>query len=141
MLWQKKYETGNKRVDDEHKQIFALVQRVIDATFEDKDEKIDTIINFLADYTVKHFEHEEDLMDESKYPDTSVHKKQHVDFLNDVTVLKKKILLERDSAASNIAINKAIVGWLTNHVLGSDMIMAAYYRKWSETDKLRRRDF
>jgi len=132
MLWQEKYETGNKQVDDEHKEIFNLVQKVIDAAFEDRGEKVETIIDFLANYTIKHFEHEERLMLESNYPNLYAHKKQHSDFLDEVKKLKAKVTLENDSAANNVAINKVIVNWLTNHVLGSDMVMAEYYRKRAE---------
>jgi len=132
MLWQEKYETGNKQVDNEHKEIFNLVQKVIDAAFENRGEKIETIIDFLANYTIKHFKHEERLMLESNYPNLHVHKKQHSDFLDEVVKLKDKVALEKDSAANNVAINKVIVNWLTSHVLGSDMVMAEYYRKWAE---------
>jgi len=132
MLWQEKYETGNTQVDEEHKEIFKLVQKVIDATFEDRGKKIETIIDFLAGYTIKHFEHEERLMLESSYPDINIHKKQHADFLDEVVKLKAKVALENNSAANNVAINKVIVNWLTSHVLGSDMVMAAHYRKWAE---------
>ncbi|MCL2616382.1 MAG: bacteriohemerythrin [Defluviitaleaceae bacterium] len=132
MLWNKKYETGNQQVDDEHKEIFNLVQKVLNATFESRGEKVGTIIDFLANYTIQHFEHEELLMDESDYPDTRAHKKQHSDFLEEVGKLKKKVEKEMDSAVINITINKTVVGWLTNHVLGSDISMAAHYRKWAE---------
>jgi len=130
MLWQEKYETGNRQVDEEHKEIFSLVQKVIDASFENRGEKIGTIIDFLANYTIQHFENEEKLMAESGYPGTQAHKKQHSDFLEEVVKLKNKIDAENNSAENNIAINKVIVGWLTSHVLGSDMVMAEYYRKW-----------
>jgi len=48
-----------------HRQIFDLVQKVLDATFENRRDKMDTIMDFLVNYTVKHFENEECLMEES----------------------------------------------------------------------------
>ena len=132
MLWSEKYETGNKVVDSEHRQIFDLVQKVLDASFENRRDKFDTIIDFLVNYTVKHFENEERLMEESNYPNTDIHKKQHSDFLAEVGKLKEQIAIETDGVINNLIINKTVVGWLIDHVLGSDMVMAKHYRKWGE---------
>ena len=133
MVWHEKYETGNRVVDDEHKEIFRLVQRVIDAAFDNREEKIETTIDFLANYTVNHFKHEEELMDESDYPETDIHKKQHSDFVQQVVSLRERVKNETDSAKSNIDINNVIVNWLTDHVLGSDKLMASHYRNWSKS--------
>ena len=132
MLWNDKYATGNTQVDDEHKQIFDLVQNVLDANFSDRSQKIETVIDFLGDYTIKHFEHEERLMDESGYPGIEIHRQQHRDFLSDFVKLRDHILQSDDYTTNNITINKAVVGWLTNHVMGSDMAMADHYRRWSK---------
>jgi len=135
MLWSEKYETGNKVVDSEHRQIFDLVQKVLDATFENRRDKMDTVMDFLVNYTVSHFENEERLMEESNYPDIAVHKKQHADFLAEVGKLKEQIAIEENHVKNNLIINKTVVGWLTNHVLGSDMLIAKYYRKWENVYK------
>jgi len=132
MVWDKSYETGNVEVDNEHKQLFTLVQRVIDAAFTNREEKIETTMNFLADYTVKHFAHEERLMDESSYPKTDEHKAQHKNFLNDVGEMWKRIKVENDTLKSSLDINRVVVDWLIEHVLGSDKMLADHYRKWAE---------
>ena len=132
MVWNKSYETGNVEVDNEHKQLFALVQKVIDAAFTNREEKIETTMNFLADYTIKHFAHEERLMDESSYPESDMHKTQHKNFLTAFVALKERITGETDTLKSSLDINKVIVDWLTEHVLGSDRLLANHYRKWDE---------
>ena len=131
MLWHTKYETGNEQVDNEHKEIFKLAQKVIDAAFENKEEEIETTVNFLANYTVSHFKHEEQLMKESAYPEKDIHKKQHSDFVQDVTALIERVVNEPDSKKNSVDINNVIVNWLTEHVLGSDKLMATHYREWS----------
>jgi len=130
MLWNEKYETGNTVVDEQHKEIFHLVQRVIDANFESRHEKVNEILNFLAEYTVQHFLDEEKIMLESGYPNFNEHKKQHTDFLEKVTKLIKTVSGSTDSIENSIVLNKVIVDWLSNHVLGSDMSIAEHYRKW-----------
>ena len=131
MLWNKNYETGNTQVDNEHKEIFKLVQNVIDTTYDATDEKTETSIDFLAEYTVNHFKNEENLMSESSYPDMPIHKKQHDDFVGEVVALRERVKGESDNLKRNADIKKIIVNWLTDHVLGSDKVMANYYRKWS----------
>ena len=131
MIWHKNYETGNIQVDDEHKEIFKLVQNVVDAAVDSGEEKVKTTIDFLANYTVNHFKNEETLMEESSYPDMPVHKKQHDDFVVEVLALREKVINGSDSSISDVDIKKVIVNWLTDHVLGSDKVMADYYRKWS----------
>ncbi|MCL2357169.1 MAG: hemerythrin family protein [Defluviitaleaceae bacterium] len=124
MIWDKKYETGNSQVDSEHKEIFRLVQQVCD---EGAGEAVNSTINFLTGYTLSHFKHEERLMEESNYPAVSVHKKQHEDFVKEVLALKERVANETDPFKNNADIKKVIVNWLTDHVLGSDKLMANHY--------------
>ena len=131
MIWNAKYETGNTQVDDEHKEIFKLVGDVMDANLTSHETKIESTMDFLANYTVNHFKHEENLMEESNYPDMPIHKKQHDDFVIEVLALRERVKNESDSSKSNSDIKKVVINWLTDHVLGSDKVMADYYRKWS----------
>ena len=131
MLWTKSYETGNLTVDSQHKEIFRLVQQVIDLEFSTRKEKIHTAIDFLTSYTVRHFASEEKLMEESNYPKTAEHKKQHSDFAREVLAFKDKVVAEGDTLNISLQVNEIIVDWLTEHVLGSDRELADHYRIWS----------
>ena len=135
MVWSEKYETGNEQVDNDHKEIFRLVQDVIDATFDNREQQIEITMDFLANYTLKHFQTEEALMEECGYPDITVHKKQHSDFVARFLELKDKIKDETDSLTSSLAVNNVIVNWLIDHVLDSDTIMAEFYKNWNNVYK------
>ena len=130
MIWSAKYETGNTQVDEEHKEIFRLVQKVMDVTTDNPQDANDTMA-FLAGYTVDHFKHEERLMEESSYPAISIHKKQHSDFVEQVVAMIERVKNETDGEKNLTDIKKVVVNWLTDHVLGSDKVMADHYRKWS----------
>jgi hemerythrin-like metal-binding protein len=132
MEWSREYETGNAQVDTEHKQIFVLVQNVMDAAMGTGDADVKSTIDFLAGYTVDHFAHEERLMEESGYPKYAVHKKKHDDFVQEVLALRERVLNETDNEANLLDITTVVVSWLTDHVLGSDMTMAHHYRDWSD---------
>ena len=131
MMWEAKYETGNTQVDNEHKEIFKLVQKLIEVKVENEAENVTATIDFLANYTINHFNHEEELMKESSYPAIDIHKKQHGDFLSQVVALRARVIEEADIEVSIIDIKKVIINWLIDHVLGSDKIMANHYRNWS----------
>ena len=141
-LWNNSYETGNEIVDNDHKEIFALVEKVLSSSFTSRREKVATAVDFLANYTVSHFQNEEKLMDESDYPLTAEHKKQHADFLEVAMSLKQQFSDEGFSIGEltddtdilhfSLEINKTVVGWLTEHVIGSDRNLANHYRLWLE---------
>jgi len=149
-LWNSTYETGNATVDNDHKEIFALVEQVLQTSFKSRKEKIKTAIDFLANYTVRHFGNEERLMDESAFPHAEMHKKQHADFLTVVTKLVEKfegngyaLGATEDVSDSTVLhlsleINKVVVGWLTNHIMSSDRALADHYRLWADKKSVKR---
>jgi hemerythrin len=125
MLWNTTYETGNAQVDSEHKEIFKMVETVLDASVSNNASKVEETVDFLANYTVNHFKNEELLMEESNYPSMSVHKKQHDDFVATVLELRANL---KDLTRQDI--ERVVVNWLTDHVLGSDKLMANHYRNF-----------
>jgi hemerythrin len=142
-LWNGSYETGNELVDTDHKEIFGLVEQVLSSSYISRKEKVQAAIEFLANYVVKHFANEERLMDESAYPGSEAHKKEHRDFLGVATDLKERFdndgyALGQDTSEGTVLhlsmeINKTVVSWLTKHVMGSDKALAAHYRKWQNS--------
>ena len=131
MLWNSNYEIGNALVDSEHKEIFGMVDKLLADDFTGRPDKIKSTIDFLAGYVVRHFDHEEQLMDESGYPDMGSHAAQHRDFVKTVGDLAERIEGNLDSIDLSLEVNKVIVDWLAEHVMGSDKAMINYYRAWS----------
>ena len=132
MLWRKSYETGNTQVDDEHKEIFRMVESLVLNFDTTPTSEIEKTITFLAEYTVDHFVHEEALMEESSYPGFDEHKKQHSDFVQEVVKLQERVNNRMNEALNSIDVKIVIASWLVDHVLGSDKTMAQYYRKYVE---------
>ncbi|MCL2216381.1 MAG: hemerythrin family protein [Defluviitaleaceae bacterium] len=142
-LWDIAFETGNELVDTDHKEIFELVEQLLTSSVTSPKEKVKTAIEFLANYVVRHFANEERLMDESDYPRSVLHKKEHSDFLVVATGLHEKFTndgytlgeSENDDLHLSKDIKKTVVGWLTNHVMGSDRDLADHYRQWVEKNQ------
>jgi len=135
MIWSKDLETGNTTVDDQHREIFILVQQVLDAdALLNKKEKVETAMSFLSDYAVRHFASEEELMKASKYPQYGQHKAQHDDFVEKVVDFIGHYHKEGDVVSISETINNFVVAWLKEHIMGSDKAMAEFYRQWESVN-------
>ena len=137
MLWDEAYETGNYEVDKQHKELFRLVEKVIDGEFSGRQEKIDHVVDFLIKYVGYHFDYEEKLMDECDFPNilTAKHKGQHKAFVVDALKLKETIAQQGYTLDLSLTINETVVNWLTDHIMGSDKELADFYKKWMKESK------
>jgi hemerythrin-like metal-binding protein len=141
-LWKEEYATGNELVDNDHKQIFYLVDSVLKSSrIRDKD-KNEAAINFLADYTVKHFAREEELMEESDFPDAKAHIQEHREFHAVAVQLKSdfdnggyalgELEIHPDTQHLSVFVHDVVIAWLCKHVMGSDKALADHYRRWTD---------
>lgn len=61
--------TGNALIDSEHRQLFAAVNSLMDACSQGQGRaQIQKTVQFLNDYVIKHFQDEERLQVQNKYP-------------------------------------------------------------------------
>ena len=131
MLFTRNLLTGNEIVDTQHREIFRLVQCVLDAD-TDRGEKIETALTFLANYVSEHFAAEEKLMAEVDYPNAAEHAQQHVDFMEAVGEFAKRFEAEGKTISVSQTINNLVLTWLDEHIKNSDMSLADYCRKKNE---------
>ena len=58
----KDLETGNALIDSEHRQLFAVINKLMDACSQGKGrDQIASTVQYLNDYVSKHFSDEEQL--------------------------------------------------------------------------------
>jgi hemerythrin-like metal-binding protein len=127
--WDESLETGHETIDEQHKQLFAALISIIEASGEGYGkEEIVITLDFLSEYTVRHFKTEEDLQKEFDYPGYSIHKKRHDDFK--VTINEMLSTLEKKGHSKELIDNvvKTIGDWLITHIKGSDLEMASYLK-------------
>ncbi len=71
-------ETGNKQIDEEHRELFARVNRLMQACSSGRGRtEAGPAMDFLRSYVATHFRHEEALQRDAKYPDYAPHKQFH----------------------------------------------------------------
>lgn len=119
--WSKAYSVGNKAMDEQHKELFSMVNQ-----FFKQDDKQSAIILFesLASYIDLHFESEESLLRQINYPMTIEHIEEHQQLRQKFTALRKKLDNYDVDIHHKIAI--FLYNWLAKHILKSDMEYKSY---------------
>jgi hemerythrin len=125
----KSLETGHEKIDEQHKQLFDTINRIMQASEQGrgKDEIYKTL-DFLSQYTIMHFMMEENLQKQYGYPDYLQHKQYHDGFKATVkeminTLIEKGPVKELIDTAA-----KTVGDWLVNHIKGNDINLAAYIK-------------
>ena len=117
--WNESYSVGVKELDEEHKQLF----RIINALFEAPDTHMDLqrISELLADmreYASVHFETEEKYMSECRYPDIANHIRAHQRYRDKVNNIRPQSLTENPEQFEKII--QFLYEWLAGHILSCD---------------------
>lgn len=76
--WKKEYVTGSRKIDDEHKEMFKILDEAfIEVDDENRETKIKTTLHHLYDFMKQHFKSEESFMKKINYPEYDTHKDIH----------------------------------------------------------------
>lgn len=119
---------GIDQVDTEHRQLFAIIQRVEDALGCEGD--LVQVLAFAAvqellDYTRSHFASEERLMRDAGYPRLEEHLHLHTHLLQTVDAMALKIELGDPGACLDLS--RFLFTWLIDHILLEDRLFAEFY--------------
>ncbi|MCX7970634.1 MAG: bacteriohemerythrin [Negativicutes bacterium] len=127
--WRDSFSVGIAEVDREHMELINIFNEIHqlkqDRLRLDKFDGIIEILGRLSDYTVRHFETEETIMQRYNYPEYAQHKKEHEDFMAQVNNIDvSQIDFEQDSYLRGIM--DYVGNWLCDHILDSDRRMGDY---------------
>lgn len=123
--WSPIYETGVRLVDDEHRQLVAILNEFHTAHVKNLGPVLAfTTLNKLVRYAEKHFSDEEGLMAKHHYPSATKHRLEHEKLLAQVFDLTGK--LERRETELSLDIFDFLRGWLIDHILKTDMEMGRW---------------
>jgi hemerythrin len=127
--WDSSLETGYDKVDNQHKQLVAAVNNLMEASQSGKGNKaVMETLDFLTGYAIKHFGDEEQLQVDYEYPDYLNHKRIHDDFKLVVGELTGRVAKEGPTEELINEVSNAIGAWLLNHIKGDDFRMAAFVK-------------
>lgn len=124
--WDSNFETGQKDVDLQHKNLIGLINDFGSQLVENNIifEDIREIIHQLTNYTQYHFSEEERLMRDVGLDIRHIahHIKAHHNFLQQVTLMNSGITPDNPSTAKYLF--DFLTNWLAFHILGQDQNMS-----------------
>ena len=127
IAWDVTLKTGNERIDSQHRRLFELMSELVSSSMDGSSaEKLGQTLNFLVDYTIRHFSDEEALQLEYKYPDYNRHKQLHDNFKAKVGELVGKYDAGGSSEELVSNVNSIVVKWLVTHIQNEDKKIGAH---------------
>ncbi|MEI0517979.1 bacteriohemerythrin [Brachyspira murdochii] len=124
IVWEDKYKTGYKRIDDQHFELIEIINDLYDCmdNRDSEDEKLkEAFKNALkktVDYVSYHFSCEEKIMTAIKYRKLLEHSSSHREFTQTIYDYVQSYENGSLEAVNNLV--KYLRDWLLNHVLVSD---------------------
>jgi methyl-accepting chemotaxis protein len=129
-VWDETFATGNGTIDSQHQTLFNAINRLLFALRAGQaKEELKKAIDFLNDYTVKHFFEEEQIQQAARYPGYPAHHKMHEDFKAVVRKLGRELIMKGASDKLITDVRKKIGDWLVTHIKGQDVKLGAYLRE------------
>ncbi len=118
-----KYLTGISQIDEEHKELFRIIDNLYsvmnDDFIADKYDEIISLLEQLKNYTKFHFEDEEAYMKKINYKDLPAQQRAHEAFiarLDDMDLAH----IDENQQDTLEELLEFLTEWLTNHILHSD---------------------
>jgi len=119
IVWDQRLETGHSKIDEQHKSLVEIFNRLHGAMKQGKGkDELGGILVFLKDYTVTHFAMEEALMDQHSYSGAVQHKQIHADLVRQVAELVGKF--QQGTATLTLPVMNFLEDWLVKHIQGED---------------------
>jgi hemerythrin len=127
--WKEEYCVGLPDIDDEHRGVFKLVDDlvVVKSRSEGKEIGTEVALSFLMRYVDSHLKGEEELFEQTDYPDKQAHIKIHREFAQKITLLRERFTSGETEIIDELI--SLVRTWLTEHILKIDVQYAEYCKK------------
>jgi len=129
--WDKKFETGIKKIDKQHKELANIINQLHEDVIINKNaSRIDEFLMDLKIYTINHFSTEEKMLKKYNYPDEENHIKVHQRFVNFIS--ENLFDVTSGKLAQGYKITEFLKEWLLNHILVHDMEYVLHFKKQTD---------
>lgn len=129
MPWKPELSVGIEMIDEQHQVWFEKAEKLFEEGKKGKaKEYIGELLDFLEDYTKKHFADEEAYMKKISYPQYDIQKEAHTNFIAKLEKIKEDFNSSGGNIAVIIAANKMVIDWLTNHISKMDKQIAEFVK-------------
>lgn len=133
--WLPAYSVGNQTIDDQHKELLEMVNRLHLSIVKNKvDEEVAQVLKDLIAYTQYHFDEEENYMHQAGFPHLKEHMKIHREIINSIGGYLMK--LKNGQKVSVFQLISFLRDWLTKHILVEDM----KYKTFIENSEIQKKE-
>ncbi|MEQ9488808.1 MAG: bacteriohemerythrin [Alphaproteobacteria bacterium] len=120
MEWSEKYSVGIRLIDNDHRELFDVVNALAQHVEDDAASiHLSQITERLSRYVKEHFQREEKLMRDYAYPDLAAHHMKHLEFVRVILAIRK---IEQD-CPEKLDPDKLLLylsKWLRMHIMQTD---------------------
>lgn len=134
LVWDEGMSVGNDSLDKDHKQLIAIIARLMSAKNDPLEQtNIEDIFEQLESYCQSHFTKEEALLVKIGYQQLAQHQQSHQKFISQIPQLKQQWLAEdSDLEAVKDKIILFLQQWLIKHILEEDLDYAPAIHCYNE---------
>lgn len=125
--WKKDLELGIEAIDNDHRHLLGLLNRIGEASQCDDRETALAVIAALKDYTREHFAREEWVMRAIGYEQAPHHREQHRQLIDEVERHSADLLAGRIIAG---AVSIFLQRWLLRHIAIADRQLGKALAAW-----------
>ncbi|GAB6166380.1 hemerythrin family protein [Thermostilla marina] len=125
VTWTKQMATGVPEIDEEHRRLLEQLNGFLDSLRNGKSKTVlGELIDFLGEYSMEHFRHEERVMEQYDCPFKDENIRQHAEFRDRLADARSR--LEREGPTEELAhhVKLALFDWIVEHIKGVDSKLA-----------------
>ncbi|MCL2092956.1 MAG: bacteriohemerythrin [Treponema sp.] len=137
--WQNSYSVGIRLVDEQHKELIRLTNRLFANCLADREQSRKVFVEIIreaVDYVGYHFSTEEKLMERVNYPEYAEHKAQHVDFVREVYTRVEEF--SAGKLRTPLTFVYFLRDWVLHHIAVCDKKMGQYLLDLSRSGELQK---
>jgi hemerythrin len=127
ITWKKEFRIGVQEIDAQHQELFTRLDRFIEAIEQGEGgRQLAPLLQFLDDYTRRHFMAEENLQRRFNYPHVEMHVAEHRNFLKKLERLAER-LAQGEAADGLVRLTSDVLQqWLIQHICQVDKVLGAF---------------
>jgi len=137
IAWDETLDTGHAGLDAEHRELARLFNRLRDATDGEGKAACARLLDDIIEHSRTHFELEQQLMAQQRYPMAEQHTAEHEMLLRQA--FEYRANFDLDTAAARSTLKNFPEVWLAYHILFSDKALAAFLARSGENPDAPRR--
>lgn len=125
LCWNDSLSVNVPVIDEQHQQLVRLINQLHHAMTAGQGSRVlRETLDGLVDYAQVHFADEERYFDASAYPDSAVHKRQHLDFVERVAEFRQAASMGEPMLSLDLM--DFLAEWLVEHIQGTDKSYVPY---------------